>query len=211
MKIIRESNNIDLSSEEGRNLIGISDLTNTIINRTYDLISDLNSLRITLQDFELEDLIEVVNSIVEEENNHIGKLQHITEVISPEASNIEDGKEEASEMISEGLRNAKNIKRHRKALREEENDVKYYASHYKEEVIPSEDGSDTPISKLVDYEEFSSLTEAKEYLKDLASKEIENGFERKSNILLVKPSKYVGDDEYYLIEDELGSEENQAQ
>lgn len=201
---INEQN--DFSSEESRNNLGISSLVGMLINKKNDLIADLNSLRLELQDAGLEDMIDIVSSIIEDENNNIGKLQHINELVSPEAKEIEAGKEEAKDILDESIRNPKNKKRHQKRYLKEDNNT-YYVSHYKEEAVREEDGTTTPISKLIDFEEFETSSEARDYLADLYLEKIGDGFEKKSDILLIKSSKYVGGDEYYLLEDELGSEE----
>lgn len=201
---INEQN--DFSSEESRNNLGISSLVGMLINKKNDLIADLNSLRLELQDAGLDEMIEIVSSIIEDENNSIGKLQHINELVSPEAKEIEAGKEEAKDILDESIRNPKNKKRHQKRYLKEDNNT-YYVSHYKEEAVKEADGTTTPISKLVDYEEFETSSEARDYLADLFLEKVGDGFEKKSDILLIKSSKYVGGDEYYLLEDELGSEE----
>jgi hypothetical protein len=44
-------------------------------------------------------MIDVINSILEDENNHVGQLQKLVEILNPETEEIEVGKEEAEETL----------------------------------------------------------------------------------------------------------------
>lgn len=78
---------------------GLADVVIASINKKWDSIRDLNSIIVTMKDKGYIDYISIIEDILEDENNHIGKLQHIVEELSPVTNNIEDGKQEAEELI----------------------------------------------------------------------------------------------------------------
>ena len=78
---------------------GLADIIISSINKKWDSIRDLNSILVMLNDTGYEEYTPVIEEILETENNHIGKLQHIVELLTPVTSNIEDGKQEAEEII----------------------------------------------------------------------------------------------------------------
>lgn len=78
---------------------GLSDIIISSINKKWDSIRDLNSIILMLNDTGYTDYVPIIEEILETENNHIGKLQHIVEELTPATSNIEDGKQEAEEII----------------------------------------------------------------------------------------------------------------
>lgn len=79
--------------------IGLTDIIIALINKKWDTVRDLNSLIVNLNDADYSDYVPVVEEILEEENNHIGKLQHVVELLSPSATNIDTGKQEAEDII----------------------------------------------------------------------------------------------------------------
>ena len=48
-----------------------------------------------------EGIIAVISEITNEENIHIGQLEKLLEMVSPNAESIDDGKEEAEEQLAE--------------------------------------------------------------------------------------------------------------
>lgn len=74
---------------------GISDIIIDSINKKWDNIRDLNSIIVNLNEEGYEDLVPVIESILEDENKNVGKLQQLIELISPTASSIDDGRQEA--------------------------------------------------------------------------------------------------------------------
>jgi hypothetical protein len=74
---------------------GISDIIIDSINKKWDNIRDFNSIIVNLNEEGYEDLVPVIESILEDENRNVGKLQQLVELVSPTASSIEDGKQEA--------------------------------------------------------------------------------------------------------------------
>ncbi|MBQ6631277.1 MAG: hypothetical protein IJH55_03990 [Romboutsia sp.] len=79
--------------------IGIIDILIDAINKKYDYIRDLNSLNINLSEESFEDMVPVIDSIIEDENNHIGKLQQLIDLLSNSEDDIEEGKQETIEII----------------------------------------------------------------------------------------------------------------
>ena len=74
---------------------GISDIIIDSINKKWDNIRDFNSIIVNLNDEGYEELVPVIESILEDENKNVGKLQQLVELISPTASSIDDGRQEA--------------------------------------------------------------------------------------------------------------------
>ena len=89
----------DLKEPERGVETGLADIIISSINKKWDSIRDLNSILVMLNDTGYEEYAPVIEEILETENNHIGKLHHIVELLTPVTSNIEDGKQEAEEII----------------------------------------------------------------------------------------------------------------
>lgn len=77
---------------------GVARLILHAINGETDTIAEYNDL---IANTDNEDIIRIIQDITAEENNHIGMLQKALELISPNASNIDDGMKEAEGMIEE--------------------------------------------------------------------------------------------------------------
>ncbi len=78
---------------------GISTILIDAINKKWDSISNFNSIIVNLQAEGYDDMIDVINSILEDEHNHVGQLQKLVEILNPEAEEIEVGKNEAEETL----------------------------------------------------------------------------------------------------------------
>lgn len=74
---------------------GISDIIIDSINKKWDNIRDLNSIIVNLNEEGYEDMVPVIQSVLEDENKNVGKLQQLVELISPTAKSIDDGRQEA--------------------------------------------------------------------------------------------------------------------
>ena len=118
--------------------------------------------------------------------------------------------------LQESLRNESNIERNKKLVKLEdvneslnedvgESDV-YYVSYYEEtpDYHTEEGGYFSPVCKLVSSEEFTDLDEAKARLAELGE---ENNMEKISDEFYLDRSKYIGQDRFFIIETEEGSEE----
>lgn len=77
---------------------GVAKLILDAINDESDTIKMYNDL---IANTDNEDIIKIIQDITAEENNHLGMLQKALEIVSPNASNIEDGVEEAQGMITD--------------------------------------------------------------------------------------------------------------
>jgi len=82
---------------------GISDIIIDSINKKWDNIRDFNSIIVNLNEEGYEDLVPVIESILEDENRNVGKLQQLVELVSPTASSIEDGKQEALDELDSDI------------------------------------------------------------------------------------------------------------
>ena len=82
-------------------VVGISDIIIDSINKKWDNIRDMHSIIINLNEEGYEDLVPVIESVLEDENKNVGKLQQLVELISPNASSIDDGKQEAIDELDD--------------------------------------------------------------------------------------------------------------
>ena len=78
---------------------GLSNLIITEINGEWDTIKSYNQLLISLKQFGHGEFNDVIQDIIREENKHIGQLQTILEIISPNVSEIDSGEMEAEEQL----------------------------------------------------------------------------------------------------------------
>lgn len=78
---------------------GITSLLFDAISKKYEFIDDLNSIKINSEEENFEDINPVIDSIIEDENNHIGKLQQLVDIMSNSEDTIEEGKAETIEII----------------------------------------------------------------------------------------------------------------
>jgi hypothetical protein len=74
---------------------GISDIIIDSINKKWDNIRDLNSIIVNMNEEGYEEMVPVIQSVLEDENKNVGKLQQLVELISPTAKSIDDGRQEA--------------------------------------------------------------------------------------------------------------------
>ncbi len=89
--------------------VGIADVIMSSINDEFNTIRNYNSLIATMQNENTEDysaFIKVIQDINVEENKHVGQLQEILKQISPNATQIEAGKDEAQEQMAEPVENS---------------------------------------------------------------------------------------------------------
>lgn len=77
----------------------IENLFINAINAKWDSISNFNSILNTLKSEQYEEFIPVVESILQDEHNHIGKLQHVVDSLSGQSVEIEQGEQEASDIL----------------------------------------------------------------------------------------------------------------
>lgn len=82
----------------------VADMLLNLINDENDAILGYNSFNITLTSMNLRaDFIPVINDIINEEMNHIGMLQKLLQEVSPNASSIDQGKEEATDLLDDSM------------------------------------------------------------------------------------------------------------
>jgi len=91
--------------------VGVADIIMSSINDEFNTIRNYNSLIATMQNEGKEEylpMIKVIQDITAEENKHVGQLQEILKQISPNATQIEAGKDEAQEQMTEPVENSIN-------------------------------------------------------------------------------------------------------
>lgn len=79
--------------------VGITSLFNDLIQREYELLSLYESAQITSEDQGEKRFNEIFEYIKDDINIHIGMLQAGIEDLSPSAKKVEDGKEQAAELV----------------------------------------------------------------------------------------------------------------
>lgn len=79
--------------------VGLADIIISSINKKWDNVRDLNTIIVNLEEYGYGEYSAIIEEILEDENNHIGKLQYIVEQLTPAAENIDDGKQEAEDII----------------------------------------------------------------------------------------------------------------
>ena len=78
---------------------GVAELIMDAIKDEYEAISFYNSITLTLKDLGREDCLKLIADITNEEMLHVGQLQELLKMVSPNAVSIEDGEEEAQEQL----------------------------------------------------------------------------------------------------------------
>ena len=80
--------------------LGMTEMLLQAVNDENSTIQFYNSLIATATDEGFNEVVEIVKHINEEENIHVGMLQHVMSLISEQATAIESGKEEAENILS---------------------------------------------------------------------------------------------------------------
>lgn len=88
------------SPEEGED-IGIASIIIDAINDEWEAIYKYNDIIAQLNFSNKTDMVDVIKNIVAEENEHVGQLEALLEIISPNVKNIELGKEAVSDSVDE--------------------------------------------------------------------------------------------------------------
>ena len=100
-RLLKESNTDALSGPAIGPEAGISSLLIDAINGEWETINLYNSIAMNARESGFEDIAKVLEEINTEENKHVGELQNILKTISPNASAIEDGEQEAEEIVDD--------------------------------------------------------------------------------------------------------------
>lgn len=81
---------------------GLAGMINSLIKDEWDAIDGYNSTMATLMQIntpEAQQAVKIFTDIVNEENIHVGQLQRVLELVSPNAVSINRGAEEASRQM----------------------------------------------------------------------------------------------------------------
>lgn len=95
-----EDPTVDTPIEEFGPKLAIADMLLQAINDENTTIQQYNNMIATCNSEGFEPIANVLKHIAEEENIHVGMLQHAISTISDQAQTIETGKEEAEEIMS---------------------------------------------------------------------------------------------------------------
>lgn len=79
--------------------MAVSDIIRDAMNKTNDLISDFESIKVNASEEDYEDINPVIDSIIEDESNHIGQLQQLIDLLSGNGEIVEEGRTDAIELI----------------------------------------------------------------------------------------------------------------
>lgn len=79
---------------------GVADLIMDAIKDEYEAIQFYNQLSANLCGH--DEMKTVIDDILAEENNHVGQLQKLLQLISPNATEIDSGSQEAEEQLQQG-------------------------------------------------------------------------------------------------------------
>ena len=101
MKLVVKPQKITLNESADVDMVntGLADIVISSINSKWESVRDLNSIIVNLKEQGYDDFVPIIESVLENENNSIGQLQHIVELLSPDAENIEQGKQEAEDLL----------------------------------------------------------------------------------------------------------------
>ena len=84
---------------EERANVGIMDELRQASNQVTDIIRRCEELKQWSDDVGKGEIIDVLQSIIDQENENIGKIQAMLKTLSPDNEKIEDGEEEAEEIM----------------------------------------------------------------------------------------------------------------
>lgn len=94
-----EDTEVDAVNVEERANLGIMDELRQASNQVTEVIRRCEGLQQWSEDVGKDEIIEVLQSIIDEENENIGKIQAMLKSLSPENEKIEDGEEKAEEIL----------------------------------------------------------------------------------------------------------------
>jgi rubrerythrin len=100
-RILKESNTEAKQGPQVGPEAGLSTLIIDAINGEWDTVNQYNTLAINAREAGFDKIADILDEINTEENVHIGQLQEILKIISPNASAISDGEEEAKEQVDD--------------------------------------------------------------------------------------------------------------
>lgn len=78
---------------------GVTDMLNTVMQKKWELVSDITSVISTLEAEGYGAMCPVFEQILVDENNHIGEIQTCIEMTTPAATQIEIGSTDAIALI----------------------------------------------------------------------------------------------------------------
>lgn len=176
---------------------GIANQIITEINGEWDTIKSYNDLVLCLKELGRDDFVDVIQDIIKEENVHVGQLQEILKVISPNAEAIADGEQEATEQlpVNEDLENL--------TEEVEEKDFPYYVSYYDDEPTyePTKGGYYAGTS-ATHSQGFNSFNAAREFMDEYVDSKIAEGenwkpYGKRGYYI---PSTFLGEQSYIILE-----------
>lgn len=94
----------DVNNEEDT---GVAAVISDIINKEYEVVNTADALSHQLEN---SDVLDILEDVTNEAHEAIGKLQACLELFSPTADAIEDGAEEAEQVLSESLHESVSLK-----------------------------------------------------------------------------------------------------
>ena len=100
-RILKESDTMARTGPVVGPEAGLAALLIESINGEWETVNLYNSIAMNAREAGYENIASVLDEINTEENKHIGQLQELLKTISPNAAAIEDGEQEAKEIIDD--------------------------------------------------------------------------------------------------------------
>ena len=100
-RILKESNTDALSGPPVGPEAGLSALLIDAINGEWETINQYNTLAINAREEGYHEIAAIIDELNTEENKHVGQLQQVLKMLSPNAEAIEDGEQEATHQIDD--------------------------------------------------------------------------------------------------------------
>ena len=88
------------TSEESIDIISSSNLLSTLIKGEWDSVEMYNSILLTFQNENNEELANIIKDIITDKYIHIGQLEKSLQLVNSDAITIEDGKDEVIDIES---------------------------------------------------------------------------------------------------------------
>ena len=102
-RVLKESNTDAKSGPPLGPEAGLSTLLIDAINGEWETINMYNTLAINARNEGFDQIADVLEEINTEENKHVGQLQELLKLISPNASAISDGEQEAQMQVDDDV------------------------------------------------------------------------------------------------------------
>ena len=102
-RLLKESNTQALSGPKVGPESGVAAMLIDAINGEWETINEYNSIALMAREEGMNDIASVIDEINTEENKHVGQLQELLKLVSPNANAISEGEAEAREQVDDDV------------------------------------------------------------------------------------------------------------